>query len=59
MPPFEWLGPERIRLLTRYVQGLGFKDADRRMERQAEWKRKSIRAYEAGPAANVALAGRP
>jgi cytochrome c oxidase cbb3-type subunit 2 len=53
MPPFEWLGPERIRLLTRYVQGLGFKDADRRMERQAEWKQKSIAAYEAGPAANV------
>ena len=53
MPPFEWLGPERIRLLTRYVQSLGFKDADRRMERQAEWKRKSIAAYEAGPAANA------
>jgi len=53
MPPFEWLGPERIRLLIRYVQSLGFKDADRRMERQAEWKRKSIAAYEAGPAANV------
>jgi len=53
MPPFEWLGPERIRLLTRYVQSLGFKDADRRMERQAEWKRKSIRAYEDGPAANA------
>ena len=34
MPPFEWLGAERIRLLTRYVQGLGFKDADPRMERQ-------------------------
>jgi cbb3-type cytochrome c oxidase subunit II len=53
MPPFEWLGPERIRLLTRHVQGLGFKDADRRMERQTEWKRKSIAAYEAGPAANA------
>jgi len=53
MPPFEWLGPERIRLLTRYVQGLGFTDADRRMERQAEWKRTSIAAYEAGPAANA------
>ena len=53
MPPFEWLGPERIRLLTRYVQSLGFKDADRRMERQAEWKHKSTEAYEAGPAANV------
>lgn len=53
MPPFEWLGPERLRLLTRYVQGLGFKDADSRMARQAEWKEKSIRAYEEGPAANA------
>jgi cbb3-type cytochrome c oxidase subunit II len=53
MPPFEWLGTERIRRLTRYVQSLGFTDADRRMERQAEWKRKSVEAYEAGPAANA------
>jgi cbb3-type cytochrome c oxidase subunit II len=53
MPPFGWLGAERIRLLTRYVQGLGFKDADPRMARQTEWKEKSSRAYETGPAANA------
>jgi cbb3-type cytochrome c oxidase subunit II len=53
MPPFEWLGPERLRLLTRYVQGLGFKDADVRTARQAEWKEKSSRAYGEGPAANA------
>jgi cbb3-type cytochrome c oxidase subunit II len=53
MPPFEWLGMERIRALTRYVQSLGFLQADRRMERQHYWKQESIAAYEAGPDANV------
>lgn len=53
MPPFEWLGMEKIGFLTRYVQSLGHKDADRRMDRQQNWKKESIRAYEAGPAANA------
>ena len=53
MPPFKWLGMEKAELLTQYVQGLGFKDADRRMDRQRRWKRESIKAYEAGPDANV------
>jgi len=53
MPPFEWLGMERIQALTRYVQSLGLKQADQRMERQLYWKAESIRAYEAGPEANV------
>ncbi|MFO7708392.1 MAG: cbb3-type cytochrome c oxidase subunit II [Desulfobacterales bacterium] len=53
MPPFEWLGMERIRTLTRYVQSLGLKAADRRMERQNHWKAESINAYEAGVDANV------
>jgi len=53
MPPFEWLRMERIEALTRYVQSLGLKQADRRMERQNFWKKESIRAYEAGPDANV------
>jgi mono/diheme cytochrome c family protein len=53
MPPFEWLGTERIDTLTQYVQSLGFKDADHRMERQRHWKKESIRAYEAGPDANA------
>jgi mono/diheme cytochrome c family protein len=35
------------------VQGLGFKMADVRMERQIYWKAESIKAYEAGPNANV------
>ncbi len=53
MPPFEWLGMERIKLLTRYIQSLGGKNADRRMERQDYWKAESIKAYEAGPDANA------
>ena len=53
MPPFAWLGMEKIKTLTRHIQGLGFKQADRRMERQNHWKRESIKAYEAGPRANA------
>ncbi|MEE9517161.1 MAG: cbb3-type cytochrome c oxidase subunit II, partial [Candidatus Adiutricales bacterium] len=53
MPPWEFLGKEKIETLTRYVQGLGFKMADRRMARQAYWKAESIKAYEAGPDENV------
>jgi cbb3-type cytochrome c oxidase subunit II len=53
MPPFEWLGMERLKTLTVYVQSLGLKMADRRMERQRYWKQESIKAYEAGPDANV------
>ncbi|MCJ7829999.1 MAG: cbb3-type cytochrome c oxidase subunit II, partial [Desulfobacterales bacterium] len=53
MPPFAFLGTARIELLTRYVQSLGLKDADRRMERQRYWKTEAVRAYEAGPDANV------
>jgi cbb3-type cytochrome c oxidase subunit II len=53
MPSFAFLGPNRIDTLTRYVQSLGLKDADRRMERQTFWKEKTTEAYEAGPEANV------
>jgi cbb3-type cytochrome c oxidase subunit II len=53
MPPFRWLGMEKIRALTRYVQGLGLKQADQRMERQTYWKRETIKAYEKGPEYNV------
>jgi mono/diheme cytochrome c family protein len=53
MPPFAWLGMEKIKTLTRYIQGLGFREADRRMARQDYWKQKAIEAYEAGPEANV------
>lgn len=53
MPPFEFLESDKIQRLTRYVQGLGFKQADKRMERQRRWKDRSIDAYESGPIANV------
>jgi cytochrome c oxidase cbb3-type subunit 2 len=53
MPPWEFLGPERIRALTAYIQGQGFRQADYRMERQRLWKQEALRAYEAGPEANV------
>ena len=39
MPPFAFLGSEAIDLVTRYVQSLGFKLADKRMERQRFWKK--------------------
>lgn len=53
MPPFAFLGKKKMNNLIRYVQGLGFKQADRRMKRQAYWKGEAIRAYEGGPEANV------
>ena len=53
MPAFKFLGTDGIANLTRYVQSLGFKDADRRMARQTHWKALATAAYEAGPEANV------
>jgi mono/diheme cytochrome c family protein len=53
MPPFEFLGQEKIKSLIVYKQSLGLKDADRRAERQRSWKEKAIQAYEAGPEENV------
>jgi mono/diheme cytochrome c family protein len=53
MPPFKWLGKDEIITLTQYVQSLGFKQADIRMERQRYWKQKAIEAYEAGPDVNA------
>jgi cytochrome c oxidase cbb3-type subunit 2 len=53
MPPWEWLGMENLKTVTQYLQSLGLKDADRRMQRQRHWKKEAIKAYEAGPDANV------
>ena len=55
MPNFEFLGTEKLTLLTAYVQSLGFKQADVRTARQRKWKKKLIEAYEAGPDANIAF----
>jgi cytochrome c oxidase cbb3-type subunit 2 len=53
MPLFAFLGEEKLHTLTRYIQGLGFKEADHRMQRQIYWKQEAIKAYESGPVANV------
>ena len=53
MPAFAFLGMENLKQLTTYVQSLGLKHADKRMQRQRFWKKKAIKAYESGPVANV------
>jgi cytochrome c oxidase cbb3-type subunit II len=53
MPAFRFLGQENMTRLTRYVQSLGLKDADFREARQAHWKAEAVKAFEAGPDANV------
>jgi cytochrome c oxidase cbb3-type subunit II len=53
MPTFSFLGMENIHLLTQYIQSLGLKEADVRMERQHYWKQKAIKAFEAGPEENI------
>jgi cytochrome c oxidase cbb3-type subunit 2/cytochrome c oxidase cbb3-type subunit I/II len=45
MPQFSWMTEAEIRKLTRYVQSLGGKDADQRMERQYRWKAEALKAY--------------
>ena len=53
MPAFKYLGEENIKLLTAYVQSLGFKAADKRVARQEYWKKEAVEAYEKGPVKNV------
>jgi cbb3-type cytochrome c oxidase subunit II len=53
MPPFGFFNEVETNAVIAYVQSLGFKDADLRMERQRYWKEKSIQAFEAGTDANV------
>jgi mono/diheme cytochrome c family protein len=53
MPPFKWLGMERVDTLTHYIQSLGMKEADFRMERQRYWKQEAIKAFEGGPEFNA------
>jgi len=53
MPAFKFLGQEKIKNLTTYVQSLGLKDADKRIERQNHWKAEAVKAYENGPISNV------
>ena len=53
MPAFSFLSQENLSQLTAYIQGLGFKNADHRVQRQAFWKDAATKAYESGPVANV------
>ncbi|WP_243369936.1 cbb3-type cytochrome c oxidase subunit II [Geotalea sp. SG265] len=53
MPSWEFLGEEKIRKLTAYVQALGWKQADVRVARQQHWKKSAVVAYEAGADANI------
>ena len=53
MPAFGFLDNPQMVSLTRYIQSLGMKEADRRMARQLYWKTEAVKAYEAGPDANV------
>jgi cytochrome c oxidase cbb3-type subunit 2 len=53
MPAFKWLGSANLEHLTAYVQSLGLKNADQRVARQTYWKTQAIKAYEAGPDANI------
>ncbi len=53
MPAFAFLGEAKTGQLIRYVQSLGFKDADTRVARQTHWKSRAVAAYEAGPDENV------
>lgn len=53
MPAFRFLEGEKMKHLIGYVQSLGMKQADKRVERQRFWKKKAIKAYEAGPDENV------
>ncbi|MDA8139354.1 MAG: cytochrome c, partial [Desulfobacteraceae bacterium] len=50
---FGFLNVEQLEQLIRYAQSLGLKNADHRMARQTIWKAEAIKAFEAGPDANV------
>jgi cytochrome c oxidase cbb3-type subunit 2 len=53
MPSWEFLGEEKIGKLTAYVQALGWKMADVRVRRQAEWHKTAVAAYESGADRNI------
>jgi cytochrome c oxidase cbb3-type subunit II len=53
MPPFEYFEPEELDSLIAYVQSLGGKMADYRVERQWKWRKKAISAYESGIDQNI------
>ncbi len=52
MPAWEFLGREKIRALTAFVQSEGGTMADERVARQRLWRERAIAAHRAGPDAN-------
>jgi len=53
MPQFGFLSKEELKSLTAYEQSLGGKMADYRVQRQQEWKKKAVEAYNRGIDANI------
>lgn len=53
MPSWEFLGEETLDRLTAYVQSLGGKDAETRVNRQNYWKEQAAKAFETGPDSNI------
>jgi cytochrome c oxidase cbb3-type subunit 2 len=53
MPRFAFLGMDTLKPLTVYIQSLGLKEADKRMQRQRFWKKEITQAYEGGPENNI------
>lgn len=53
MPAWDFLSDGEIEALMAYVQGLGGKGADLRVQRQRDWKRQAVAAYAAGVDANI------
>ncbi len=53
MPSFSYLAPEERKAMTAYVQSLGGRSADGRVERQWHWRRQAIAAYQAGVDENI------
>ena len=53
MPSWTFLGETSLARLTAYMQSLGSKDADFRVERQEHWRQAAWQAYQAGPDRNI------
>lgn len=53
MPSWEFLGEQKIKLLTKYMQYLGGSIADFRVDRQNFWKKNAIDAYQKGDSLNI------
>lgn len=53
MPAFPYLTQDQVKALIAYMQSLGGKMADKRVERQKFWRAKAIEAYEKGVDGNI------